>query len=252
VRDYEGKKAVVVGGTHGMGLAVVKQLLAGGAEVLLTGSNEKNVIAAREELGDGIWAVQSDVTDRNAIAQLRSSVESNLGQIDYLHVNVGVAAVAPFEEVTEEAYDWMFNTNTKGAFFTVQALAPLISQGGAVTFTTAVTNGMGSPTMSVYSGTKAAVLAFAKVLAAEFLPRGIRVNTVAPGFIDTPTMGFVHASAEERAQLMAVGDEVTPMKRHGTVDEVARAALFLAFAATFTTGIELPVDGGLGHVEIPQ
>jgi NAD(P)-dependent dehydrogenase (short-subunit alcohol dehydrogenase family) len=101
--------------------------------------------------------------------------------------------------------------------------------------------------MAVYSATKAALQAFGKVLAAELLPRGIRVNMVSPGFIDTPTMGVAGASAEERAAFMKIGDEVTPMKRHGSPDEVARAVLFLGFEATFTTGERIKVDGGLGQ-----
>jgi NAD(P)-dependent dehydrogenase (short-subunit alcohol dehydrogenase family) len=213
---YTGKRAVVLGGTHGMGLAVVERLRAGGAEVLSTGRS------ASPQDPD---AVRADVTRPGEIDALGATIAERFGEFDLLHVNVGVATVQPFEEVTPEIYDRMFDVNTRGAFFA------------------------GFTTMSVYSGTKAAVRAFAKVLAAEFLPRRIRVNTVAPGFIDTPTMGFTDATAEERAAVMKVGDEVTPMRRHGTVDEVARAVLFLGFDATFTTGVELPVDGGLGHVE---
>jgi len=126
-----------------------------------------------------------------------------------------------------------------------------VRDGGAIVFTT-VTPGAGTAGLGVYSGTKAAVRAFARVLAAELLPRGVRVNTVAPGFIATPTLGVAEASAEERAQLSALGDEVTPMKRHGTAEEVARAVLFLAFDATYTTGFELAVDGGLSQVEAPR
>ena len=106
--------------------------------------------------------------------------------------------------------------------------------------------------MSVYFGTKGAVREIAKALAAELLPRKIRVNSVAPGFIDTPTLGVAGFTAEQRAEMMKVGDAVTPMKRHGTADEVARAALFLAFDATFTTGSELAVDGGLSSVDSPH
>jgi NAD(P)-dependent dehydrogenase (short-subunit alcohol dehydrogenase family) len=237
---YTGKRAVVLGGTHGMGLAVVERLRAGGAEVLSTGRS------ASPQDPD---AVRADVTRPGEIDALGATIAERFGEFDLLHVNVGVATVQPFEEVTPEIYDRMFDVNTRGAFFAVQRLAPMIRDGGSIVFTTAVTNGPGFTTMSVYSGTKAAVRAFAKVLAAEFLPRRIRVNTVAPGFIDTPTMGFTDATAEERAAIMKVGDEVTPMRRHGTVDEVARAVLFLGFDATFTTGVELPVDGGLGHVE---
>ncbi|GGQ56729.1 SDR family oxidoreductase [Couchioplanes azureus] len=245
---YAGTRSVVVGGTHGMGRAVVEELLAGGSEVLLTGRSEANVAAARERLGATAHVVRSDVADLAAIDALATLVDDTLGEIDFLHVNVGVAEVQPFEQVTEAVYDRMFEVNAKGAFFTAQRLSPMIRHGGAVVFTTAVTNAVGSSTMSVYSGTKAAVRGFASVLAAEFLPRNIRVNTVAPGFVDTPTMGFADATAEERAGLIAVGDQITPMRRHGTMAEVARAVLFLGFDATFTTGVELPVDGGLGHI----
>ena len=132
----------------------------------------------------------------------------------------------------------------------MQRLAPLIREGGSIVFTT-VTNGPATANLSVYAGSKAALRAFAQVFAAELVSKGIRVNTVGPGFIDTPTMGVAGLSEEERAGLRKLGDEITPMKRHGTADEVARAALFLAFDATFSTGIELPVDGGLAQVGAP-
>jgi NAD(P)-dependent dehydrogenase (short-subunit alcohol dehydrogenase family) len=106
--------------------------------------------------------------------------------------------------------------------------------------------------MSVYSATKAALVSFASGFAVELLPRGIRVNVVSPGFIDTPTKGVAGLSAEERQAFKEIGDQVTPMKRNGTADEVARAVLFLAFDATFTTGAKLAVDGGLGQrISVP-
>src|SRR5690606_7070845 len=92
---------------------------------------------------------------------------------------------------------------------------------------------------------------WAQVLAAELLSRNIRVNMVAPGFIDTPTLGLAGLSPSERAEMRAIGDAVMPMHRHGSMREVAEAALFLAFQATFSTGIELPVDGGLSTVDAP-
>lgn len=247
---YVGKKAVVTGGTHGMGLATVKALLAGGAEVLLTGRNEQNLEAARRELGPQVHVVRSDTASIADIDALGALVEEKLGQIDFVFINAGVSELAPFAQVTEASYDRQFDVNTKGAFFTAQRLASLIRDGGSIVFTT-VTNGPANPNLSVYSGSKAALRAFAQVFAAELLPRGIRVNTVGPGFIDTPTMGVAGLSEEERAALKKLGDEITPMKRHGTVEEVARAALFLAFDATFTTGVELPVDGGLAQVGTP-
>lgn len=244
---YAGKKAVVIGGTHGMGLAVVKTLVKGGAEVLLTGQNERNLEAARGELGSKAHVVRSDTASMIDIGALGTIIEKKFGRIDFLHINAGVASLEPIAQVTEESYDRTFNINTKGAFFTAQRLVPLIRDGGSIVFTSSVADESGTGGMGVYSGSKAALRSFAKVFAAELLPRQIRVNVVSPGFIDTPTMGVVGASAEERAAFMKVGDEITPMKRHGSPDEVARAVLFLAFDATFTTGIRMTVDGGLGQ-----
>ncbi|MFI9818287.1 SDR family NAD(P)-dependent oxidoreductase [Saccharothrix variisporea] len=250
--DYTGKKAVVTGGTHGMGRAVVDALLARGAEVVFTGNNEANVERARAELErDGLadrgHVLRSDAADLDHVDRLAKAVEDRLGTVDLLHVNVGYAALEPFHLVTPESYDRVFDVNTKGAFFTVQRLAPLLGDGGAIIFTTSVANDTGNTGLTVYAGAKAAVRAFAKGFATELLPRGIRVNAVSPGFIDTPSMGFTGFTDQDRAALVAAGDAITPMKRHGTVDEVARAVLFLAFDATFTTGTELTVDGGLGH-----
>ncbi|MFE5711074.1 SDR family oxidoreductase [Streptomyces sp. NPDC056501] len=243
---YAGKKAVVIGGTHGMGLAMVQGLLDGGAEVLLTGRNKDNIETARKDLdGKAVHVLRSDVASMDDIAELGAEVEKKLGRVDSVFVNVGYAALEPIALVTEETYDRQFGVNTKGVFFTVQKLAPLMNDNGSIVFTTSIANVTGTPGMGVYSGAKAAVRSFAQVFAAELLPRGIRVNSVSPGFIHTPTMGIADATAEERAILSQVGDALTPMKRHGTPEEVATAALFFAFDATFTTGVELVVDGGL-------
>ena len=248
--NYAGKKVVVTGGTHGMGLATVQALCEGGAEVLLTGRNERNLETARRELGAGVHVVRSDTASMPDIEALGALVERTFGQVDLVFINAGVSELGPFEQVTEASYDQQFAVNAKGAFFTAQRLAPLVRDGGSLVFTT-VTHGPANPNLSVYLGSKAALRAFAQVFAAELAPRGIRVNTVAPGFIDTPTMGVAGFSPEQRAALMKLGDEITPMKRHGTPAEVARAVLFLAFEATFTTGAELLVDGGLAKIGAP-
>jgi NAD(P)-dependent dehydrogenase (short-subunit alcohol dehydrogenase family) len=244
---FAGKKAVVTGGTHGMGLATVRALLEGGAEVLLTGRNSLNVDAARRELGDRAVVVRSDASDMADVRALGALVKERLGTVDFLHVNAGISELGPFSEVTEETYDRIFAVNTRGAFFTAQRLLPLMRPGGSIVFTT-VTDAPASGNLSVYAASKAAVRAFAQVLAAELVSRGIRVNTVGPGFTDTPTLGVAGLSPEERTQMEALGNQVTPMKRHGTAEEIARAVLFLGFEATFTTGVELTVDGGLKHI----
>lgn len=253
MNKYAGKKAVVTGGTHGMGLAMVRALLDGGAEVLLTGSDEQRIEAARGELGSRAHPVRSDAANMADVDALGGLVETRFGQVDAVFINAGVAYGQPFEQVTEAMYDKTFDVNTKGAFFTVQRLIPLVRDGGSFVFTTSVADARGTPGMGAYAGSKAALWSFAQVLAAELLPRGIRVNAVSPGFIDTPTMGMTGASQEARAAFREVGDETTPMKRHGTSGEVAAAALFLAFDATFTTGVKLPVDGGLGQgISVPR
>ena len=250
--SYAGRKAAVIGGTHGMGLAVVNALLDGGAEVLLTGRHPGNVDVARRELGGRrAHVVQSDITRLADIDALAATVKEKLGQVDFVLVNAGFCAIEPFAQVSEESYDRQFAVNAKGLFFTVQRLAPLVRDGGALVFTTSIADEVGYPGMAVYSGAKAAVAAFARVFAAELMPRGIRVNCVSPGFIRTPTMGIAGASRADLDAFVREGEQITPMKRIGTPEEFARTVLFLAFDATFTTGTELVIDGGFRSVIVP-
>jgi NAD(P)-dependent dehydrogenase (short-subunit alcohol dehydrogenase family) len=241
-----GKRAVVTGGTIGMGLAIVRALTDRGAEVLFTGRSERRLADAHTALNTPLaHPVRSDVTDMADLAALAEQASAILGGIDYLFVNQGIAEFQTLDEVTEESWDRIFDVNTKGSFFTVQRLSPLIVEGGSIVFTT-VSNDEIFPGLSAYSGAKEAVAAFTKVLAAELLPRRIRVNAVAPGFILTPTMGVAELTADQRAEFIEQGNAATPMGRGGTVEEIAAAALYLAVDATFTTGVELPVDGGFG------
>lgn len=250
---YGDSKAVITGGTIGLGLALARALLAEGAEILVTGRSETNLEAARAELGRSVPVVRSDTASLAEIDALGELVSDRLGRVDAVFVNAGVAVLEPFDAVTEANYDRTFAINAKGAFFTAQRLAPLVRDGGAFVFTTSVANRTGTPGMSTYSGAKAALRSFAQVLAAELLPHRIRVNAVSPGFIKTPTMGIDGASEGELAAFEREGEKLTPLGRVGTPDEVARAALFLAFEATFTTGVELAVDGGIAQgIEPPS
>ncbi|PLR75436.1 short-chain dehydrogenase [Bacillus sp. V3-13] len=244
---YYGIKGVIVGGTHGIGFATAKALVAGGAQVMVTGSNPRKAKEAAHEFGERARVISSDITSMADIQLLHNEVENELGTIDFLHVNAGIALLEPYQEVTEDTYDRIFAVNTKGAFFTVQRLAPLIKERGSIVFTSSIADEGGSPGMSVYGASKAALRSLASGFAAELLPRGIRVNVVSPGFINTPTLGVTGFSEADRAAFMELGDRITPMKRHGTPEEVAKAVLFLAFDATFTTGARLTVDGGLGQ-----
>ncbi len=241
---YEDKKVVIIGGTSGMGLATAKMLLDGGARVLVTGRSQAGLESALKELGKGAIVVSSDARSLTDIDALASRVKAEFGAFDLLFVNAGLGLFAPLENTTEAMYDEMFNLNTKGPFFAVQKLAPLINRGGAVVLTTSVANVKGMPSLATYGAAKAALRSFARVFAAELLPRGIRVNAVTPGPIDTPIIGKAFPDKDVAAQVTGQMRDMNPMKRFGTPEEIAKAVLFLAFDATFTTGAELPVDGG--------
>jgi NAD(P)-dependent dehydrogenase (short-subunit alcohol dehydrogenase family) len=241
------RTAVVVGGTHGIGRAITDALLDTGADVVVTGADPGRLDAARRELGSRAHPLRVDVTDLADVDRLAEHVRDALGPVDALFVNAGFARLAPLTQVTAAEYDRTFAINTRGPFFVVQRLSALLRAGGAVVLTTSIAGETGTPGMSVYSGAKAALRSFTRVFAAELLPRGVRVNAVSPGFVATPTMGITGASADELAAFATEGAALTPMGRIGRPEEVARAALFLAFDATFSTGVELAVDGGLAQ-----
>src|SRR5216683_7449652 len=241
---YEGKKVVIIGGTSGMGLATAKMLLDGGARVMVTGRSKAGLESAQKELGKGAVVVSSDARSLTEIDALASKVKAEFDTFDLLFVNAGFSLPAPLESITEAVYDEMFNLNAKGPFFAVQKLAPLINRGGSVVLTTSIANVKGMPGNASYGAAKAALRSFARVLAAELLPREIRVNAVTPGPIDTPILGKMFPDKDAAAQIREKMIAMVPMKRWGMSEEIAKAVLFLAFDATFTTGAELPVDGG--------
>ena len=241
---YQGKKVVIIGGTSGMGLATAKMLLDGGARVLVTGRSQAGLDSAQKKLGKGALVVSSDARSLTDIDALASRVKTEFGTFDLLFVNAGFSTPTPLANVTEAIYDEMFNLNAKGPFFAVQKLAPLINRGGSVVLTTSVANVKGMPGQATYGAAKAALRSFARTLAAELLSREIRVNAVTPGPIDTPILGKVFPDKDAAAQIREKMIGMVPMKRWGTSEEIAKAVLFLAFDATFTTGAELPVDGG--------
>jgi len=249
--QYAGKKAVITGGTTGMGRGIAHALIERGAEVIVTGQNPVNLDATQRALGSRAHVVRSNASSLTDIAALRDLARTRFGEIDAVFINAGYAKVTLFAGVSESEYDQTFSINTKGPFFTVQQLAPLVRSGGAFVLTTSIADEIGYPGMSVYGGTKAALRSFAQTFAAELVTRNIRVNAVSPGFIETPTMG-VDATQAERSAFVAEGAKVTPMGRVGRVEEVARAALFLAFEATFTTGSELLLDGGMTQFHLPH
>ena len=244
MKQYEAKRVVIIGGTSGIGLATAKMLLDGGARVLVTGRSQAGLDAAQKQLGTGAIVVSSDARSLTDIDALASRVKTEFDTFDLLFVNAGFSTFAPLDSVTETAYDEMFNLNAKGPFFAVQKIAPLITRGGSVVLTTSIANVKGMPSQATYGAAKAALRSFGRVLAAELLPREIRVNAVSPGPTDTGIIEKAFPDKDAAAQIKGHASGMVPMKRFGTSDEIAKAVLFLAFDATFTTGAELPVDGG--------
>ncbi|MCP9990269.1 SDR family oxidoreductase [Streptomyces albogriseolus] len=240
---YSGKNVVITGGSSGIGFATAKLLVDAGARVVITGRSQNTLDAATEHLGKNASAFRGDVASLSDLDALAAYAQNELGTVDALFVNAGVTIPTPFLSTTEEMFDESFAINVKGAFFTVQKLAPLLSTGAGVVLTTSVANAMGLLESIVYAAGKAALRSMARSLSRELLPREIRVNAVSPGPVDT---GILETTMTKEAadQFKAERVAENPMHRFGTPEEVARAVAFLAFDATYTTGAELVVDGG--------
>jgi NAD(P)-dependent dehydrogenase (short-subunit alcohol dehydrogenase family) len=241
----QGKVALITGGTTGIGQAAARLFQAEGAEVFVTGRNEAALAEVRRAV-PGVAALASDAANLEDIAALARTLKAQAGRLDVLFVNAGIAQFIPFEQTTAEVYDRMFEVNVRGAFFTVQHLLPLIPRGGSIVMTTSIAADLGMATASVYSATKAALSSLTRTLANELVGRGIRVNEVSPGPIETPIFGKMGMSAEQIEGLKAHMAGMVPMKRMGSPDEVARAVLYLASDdASYVTGAKITVDGGV-------
>ena len=243
------KVAIVTGGNSGIGLGVAKRLRQEGARVAIFGRNAGTLAGARSELGGDTLAVQGDVTRVPDLARLFEEVATELGPVDVLVNNAGIAAAAPIEAVTEEQFDQLSDINFKGLFFTVQQALPRMKDGGSIVLVSSSVNELGMANMTVYAATKAAVRSLARGFAAELAPRRIRVNSLSPGPIETPIfdrMGLDQASKDAFAEQITAQ---VPMGRFGSVDEVASAALFLASPeSSYVTGADLVADGGLSQI----
>jgi NAD(P)-dependent dehydrogenase (short-subunit alcohol dehydrogenase family) len=239
------KVAVITGGTTGIGLATAKLFADEGAKVVVTGRSPATLAAAREELGGRAEVIASDATKLADIDALFAHVKKTHGRVDVLFANAGGGAFKPFEASDEAYFDELVTLNLKSPYFTVQKALPLLGRGASVILTTSIVDTKGFPSTSVYGAAKAGLRALARSLGAELVDRGIRVNAVSPGPIETPIYGKL-GLGEYLDGFKAQMVTLNPMKRFGTPDEVARAVLFLASDdASFVTGTELAVDGGV-------
>jgi len=241
----QGKTALVTGGSSGIGLAAARLLRDNGARVAIMGSSQDKLDRATAELGGEVLAIRGDVTSLDDLAQMRGKLEGAFGSLDILFANAGVAFGTPIATTDEDAYTRMMDVNVKGVFFTMQAVLPLMLEGGSIVLNTSWLNQVGTSGRSLLSASKAAVRSFARTLSAELLDRKIRVNAVSPGSIETPIHRSPDQSEEDfRAYAKRVGAQV-PLGRMGRPEEIAAAVLFLASdASSYMLGAEIVVDGG--------
>ncbi len=249
MKRLEGKVAVVTGGNSGIGLATAKRLQEEGAQVAIAGRNAQTLEEAAQSMGNGVVAVQADVTKLEDIDRLYRTVAQELGRIDVLFVNAGVGKYAPLTDMSESLYDEVFAINTKGAYFTLQKALPYLNDGASIILTALapVAPAWRRPGTSAYSAAKAALRSLARTAAAELAERRIRVNAVSPGPILTPIFQRAGLRSEEMDERLAQVIAAVPMKRLGKPEEVASVVAFLASSdASYITGEEINVDGGMG------
>lgn len=236
-----GRIAVVVGGHDGIGGAIAQRFAAEGATVYATSRRAED----RDEHHHGglLRTRRVDASDVNALAGFFRTVNDEAGRVDVLVVNAGLSEFATLDTVDENHFDRTFGLNVRALLFAVKAATEFMPDGGSVVLIGSIAGAIGTKGYGVYGATKAAVRSFARTWANELAPRTIRVNVVAPGPIDTAMMA---AAPEDVREALT---NLIPLSRMGRAEEVASAALFLASAeASFITGAELPVDGGMAQV----
>jgi NAD(P)-dependent dehydrogenase (short-subunit alcohol dehydrogenase family) len=240
--NLKGKVVVITGGSSGIGLATAKAFINSGAIVWITGRDiDKLENASKEINNQNLKTVVSDTSTLAGIAILEKSISESGNKLDILFLNAGIATFLPIALVTETDFDAQFNTNVKGAYFTLQQLLPHLADGASIVFCSSINATSSSLGSSVYSATKGALNKIAKIAANELAERKIRVNIVSPGPTDTP--GLDNAVPAEAKGYMA---SFTAVKRLGDSDDIAKTVLFLASDdASFITGTEIIVDGGL-------
>ncbi len=243
------KVALITGGNSGIGLATAKLFKEQGATVVITARSKESFEKAQKELGSLFDIVQTDVSQLSELDRLYTHIKAKHGKLDVLFANAGIAGFRPTSDVDGGYFDDQFNTNVKGLYFTVAKALPLLNDGSSVILNASVVSGKGLPGSSVYSATKAAVRSFARTWTAEIPSSKARFNVLSPGPIETPIMGKMGMSAEQKDAFTNQIATTIPARRLGKPEEMATVALFLASSdSSYLHGADILADGGLGQV----
>ncbi|EKO3545164.1 SDR family oxidoreductase [Vibrio fluvialis] len=241
----QGKRTLITGGTSGIGLETAKLFLSEGARVIVTGVNPDSIEKAKAELGSDVLVLSADSANVDTQKELAQAVKAHFGELDIAFLNAGISVYMPIEAWTEDNFDRIFNINVKGPYFLMQALLPVFASSASVVFNTSINAHTGPVNSSVYGSTKAALLNMSKTLSNELIARGIRINAVSPGPVDTPLYDKAGIPDAYHDQVMKDIVATIPAGRFGKPEEVAKAVLYLASDdSAWTVGSEIIIDGG--------
>lgn len=243
------KLAVVTGGSSGIGLAIAKELVRQGAQVVITGRDVAKLEKAAKEIGPSVFAIAADTAKVADIERLFDKVRRNHGHLDILVANAGSGVLAKLGSISEEHVDQTLATNIKGTLFTVQSALPLMSSGGSVVIVGSTASIDPPVGMSVYGAAKAAVRTLVRAWIQEIKGSGIRINLVSPGPTRTPGLENLFTDEEAKTAFFASLVDKSTVGRIGSSEDIAHAVAFLASdAAGYINGIELFVDGGASQI----
>jgi NAD(P)-dependent dehydrogenase (short-subunit alcohol dehydrogenase family) len=244
-----GKRALITGGTSGIGLETARQFIAEGARVAVTGTNPATIEQARAVLGTEALILRVDAGSVADQQRLAKALGESFGQIDAVFVNAGIADFRPVEQWDEAGFDRSIAINLKGPLFLVQALLPILANPTSIVLNTSINAHIGMPNSSVYAATKAGLISLARTLSGELIGRGVRVNSVSPGPISTPLYGKLGLAQADLDKMAGAILGQVPAGRFGEPSEIAKAVVFLASdESRFTVGSELVIDGGMVNV----
>jgi NAD(P)-dependent dehydrogenase (short-subunit alcohol dehydrogenase family) len=245
MKRLDGKIAVITGGSSGIGFASARAFIAEGAQVVVVGRDAESLQNAKRELGVNAFTFQADIANLTSLDRLYSWVKQHLGRIDILFANAGAARFLPVQEISEEIVDRILDVNVKGTFFTVQKALPLMARGGSIILTSSGVHSRSSPGGSIYAASKAAVRSLGRGFGAELAEKGIRVNVLTPGPVETPIFERMGIPKDQLQGLYERLSNLTPIKRMAQPQEMAGVAVFLASDdSSFLIGSEVAADGG--------